>query len=76
MTATADTLTLTRPDDWHLHLRDGPATGRSGRGDGPRVRTCNRHAKPEAAGHDGCAPPRAYRDRILAALPPGPPSSP
>ena len=20
-----DTLTLTRPDDWHLHLRDGAA---------------------------------------------------
>src|SRR5215467_14144811 len=21
---TAQTLTITRPDDWHLHLRDGP----------------------------------------------------
>ena len=20
-----ETLTLTRPDDWHVHLRDGPA---------------------------------------------------
>ena len=23
------TLTLTRPDDWHIHLRDGPALGRT-----------------------------------------------
>ena len=23
MTATIDTLTITRPDDWHLHVRDG-----------------------------------------------------
>ena len=23
MTATTDTLTITRPDDWHLHVRDG-----------------------------------------------------
>jgi len=22
---TADSLTITRPDDWHLHVRDGPA---------------------------------------------------
>ncbi|MBU1357482.1 MAG: dihydroorotase [Gammaproteobacteria bacterium] len=25
MTRSADTLTLTRPDDWHLHVRDGAA---------------------------------------------------
>ena len=25
MTINSDLLTLTRPDDWHLHLRDGPA---------------------------------------------------
>ena len=25
MSATPDTLTITRPDDWHLHLRDGAA---------------------------------------------------
>jgi dihydroorotase len=24
-TAATTTLTLTRPDDWHLHLRDGAA---------------------------------------------------
>ena len=22
---TTDSLTIARPDDWHLHLRDGPA---------------------------------------------------
>jgi len=25
MTSTAQSLTLARPDDWHLHLRDGDA---------------------------------------------------
>ena len=24
MSPAADTLTLRRPDDWHVHLRDGP----------------------------------------------------
>ena len=64
------TLTLTRPDDWHLHLRDGPAlravlahtAERFGRAIvmpnlKPPVTTT------EAAG--------AYRVRILAALPAG-----
>ncbi|MDJ1180561.1 dihydroorotase [Roseofilum sp. BLCC_M91] len=63
-------LTLTRPDDWHLHLRDGealkavlPHTVRQfARGIimpnlKPPVRSL-----PDAA---------AYRDRILAAIPPG-----
>lgn len=64
------TLTLTRPDDWHVHLRDGeilrdvvPATGRQfGR----------------AIVMPNLAPPitttemaLAYRERILAARPPG-----
>ena len=46
-------LTLTRPDDWHLHLRDGaalaavlPATARA-------VRACHRDAQPAPAGHHG-----------------------
>jgi len=64
------TLTLRRPDDWHLHLRDGAML---------------RAVAPESARHFGRAiimpnlvPPvvtgadaAAYRDRILAALPPG-----
>ncbi|WP_170606729.1 dihydroorotase [Ruegeria arenilitoris] len=65
-----DTLTIRRPDDWHLHLRDGAML----------------HAVlPESARHFARAiimpnlvPPvvrgeqaAAYRDRILAALPDG-----
>jgi dihydroorotase len=66
----ADTLTLTRPDDWHLHLRDGDAL---------------RDVLPDSARRFARAivmpnlqPPvreladaQAYRDRILAALPAG-----
>ncbi len=65
-----DRLRLTRPDDWHLHLRDGDAL---------------RAVLPDTARRFGRAivmpnlvPPvrrvdeaRAYRDRILAALPEG-----
>src|SRR6478735_6149160 len=29
MTSPADTLTITRPDDWHLHVRDGAAAARA-----------------------------------------------
>jgi len=64
------TLTIRRPDDWHLHLRDGAMLGA---------------VLPESARHFARAiimpnlvPPvvtsrdaRAYRDRILAALPGG-----
>jgi dihydroorotase len=65
-----DRITLTRPDDWHLHLRDGaylsavlPATAR-----------CFARAiimpnlKPPVTTTDQAI---AYRDRILAALPAG-----
>lgn len=65
-----DTLTIPRPDDWHLHLRDGAML---------------EAVLPETARHFGRAiimpnlvPPvvtgaqaAAYRDRILAALPEG-----
>jgi len=64
------TLTLTRPDDWHLHLRDGAMLAA---------------VLPHSSAHFGRAiimpnllPPvvttadaRAYRQRILAALPAG-----
>ncbi|MBY5989060.1 dihydroorotase [Roseovarius atlanticus] len=64
------TLTIPRPDDWHLHLRDGAVL---------------RAVLPETARHFGRAivmpnlvPPvvtgaeaAAYRDRILSALPSG-----
>ena len=66
----AATLTITRPDDWHVHLRDGAALA---------------HTVPAIARHFGRAivmpnlvPPArtteealAYRGRILAALPHG-----
>ncbi len=63
-------LTITRPTDWHLHLRDG-----AGMADvvGHSVRVFAR-----AVVMPNLAPPIvtsgqavAYRDRILAALPPG-----
>jgi len=64
------TLTLTRPDDWHLHLRDG-AVLRAVVGDSAR-----RFAR--AGVMPNLVPPvttveaaAAYRERILAALPAG-----
>ncbi len=64
------TLTLTRPDDWHLHLRDGDALS-AVVGD-----TARQFAR--AIVMPNLRPPvtttaqaLAYRDRILAALPAG-----
>ncbi|RFP76825.1 dihydroorotase [Hydrogenophaga borbori] len=68
--ATPDSLTLTRPDDWHLHVRDGAAL---------------QAVVPHTAAQFGRAiimpnlkPPvttaaqaQAYRERILAAVPTG-----
>ncbi len=66
----ADTLALIRPDDWHLHLRDGDAL-RAVLPD-----TARRFAR--AIVMPNLAPPvrtlddaRAYRERILRALPDG-----
>lgn len=63
-------LTLTRPDDWHLHLRDGPALA------SVLPDSARRFAR--AIVMPNLKPPvtttemaRAYRTRILAALPPG-----
>ena len=70
MSTSPETLTLTRPDDWHLHVRDGDAL---------------HTVVPHTAAQFGRAiimpnlrPPVttaeqavAYRDRILAAVPPG-----
>ena len=65
-----DTLTLTRPDDWHLHLRDGDA-----------LHTLVPHTAAQFARAivmPNLRPPvttaaqaLAYRDRILAAVPAG-----
>lgn len=65
-----DRVTLTRPDDWHLHLRDGEAL-KSVLADSAR-----RFAR--AIVMPNLRPPvttvaaaSAYRDRIVSALPPG-----
>ncbi|MEY2919420.1 MAG: hypothetical protein RL261_725 [Pseudomonadota bacterium] len=70
MNATAETLTLRRPDDWHLHVRDGaqlaavvPFTARQfGRA------LVMPNLKPPMTTTDALA---AYRARILAAVPAG-----
>lgn len=65
-----DSLTLLRPDDWHLHLRDGAALA------AVLPHTARQFAR--AIVMPNLKPPvtttaaaRAYRDRILAALPAG-----
>ncbi|MEZ5912812.1 MAG: dihydroorotase [Paracoccaceae bacterium] len=66
----ADMLTLRRPDDWHLHLRDGamlagvlPETARHF----ARAIVMPNLVPPVVTGAEAAA----YRDRILAALPEG-----
>jgi dihydroorotase len=63
-------ITLTRPDDWHLHLRDGASLA------AVLPDTARQFAR--AIVMPNLVPPvtdveraRAYRERILAALPPG-----
>jgi dihydroorotase len=65
-----DTLTIRRPDDWHLHLRDGevlkavlPETARHF----ARAIVMPNLVPPVVTGRDAAE----YRDRILAAKPPG-----
>jgi len=67
---TANTLTIRRPDDWHVHLRDGdilkgvlPYTARQF----ARAIVMPNLSPPVIRAADGAA----YRDRILAALPAG-----
>jgi dihydroorotase len=70
MTAPATSLSLRRPDDWHLHLRDGAAlaavVGHSARVFGRAIVMPN--LEPPVTTVAAAA---AYRERILAALPPG-----
>src|SRR6516162_5506670 len=65
-----DTITLRRPDDWHVHLRDGAMLA------AVVPYTARQFAR--AIAMPNLVPPvtdvaaaRAYRDRILAALPAG-----
>ena len=68
-------ITLTRPDDWHLHLRDGDALAavlaHTARQFGRAIVMPN--LKPPVVSVDQAA---AYRDRIVAALPAGVPFEP
>jgi dihydroorotase len=65
-----DSLTITRPDDWHLHVRDGAAMAsvlpHSARQFGRAIIMPN--LKPPVT---TTAQAAAYRERILAALPSG-----
>src|SRR5512140_615572 len=65
-----DTLTITRPDDWHLHLRDGAALAavlpHSARQFGRAIVMPNLRPPITTA-----AAAERYRQRILAALPEG-----
>ncbi|MGZ9188378.1 MAG: amidohydrolase family protein, partial [Candidatus Binatia bacterium] len=67
---TPQSLTITRPDDWHLHLRDGAAMA------SVLPHTARQFAR--AIVMPNLRPPvtttamaQAYRERILAALPAG-----
>jgi len=76
MTQTApQTLTITRPDDWHLHVRDGAAMAsvlpHTARQFGRAIIMPN--LKPPIT---TTAQALAYRERILAALPQGMPFEP
>jgi dihydroorotase len=67
-TSAANTLTLRRPDDWHLHLRDGDAlasTVAASAGVYGRAIVMPNLKPPVTT----VAAARGYRDRILAALP-------
>ena len=66
----ADSLTLRRPDDWHVHFRDGAMLR--------QVLPCTARQFARAIVMPNLVPPvttvaaaRAYRERIAAALPPG-----
>jgi dihydroorotase len=70
MTTPPARLVLTRPDDWHVHLRDGPmhrsVLQATARVFGRAIVMPN--LKPPVTTIDAA---RAYRDRIIAALPRG-----
>ena len=64
-------ITIRRPDDWHLHLRDGAMLEGVLADTAPPFRPRHHHAEPRAAGGDRPPMPSAYRERIMAALPDG-----
>ena len=62
----SQTLTIRRPDDWHVHLRDGEMLKRGRALHRAAVRAGDRHAQSGAAGDQRRSRAR-YRDRIVAA---------
>ncbi len=64
------TLTLTRPDDWHLHLRDDQALAAVVEASARQMRRAiiMPNLKPPVTTTEQAL---AYRERILAALPEG-----
>ncbi len=70
MTAPAS-LTIRRPDDWHVHLRDGAVHGGGAAVHRAAVCAGDRDAQPLAAGDYSAQLGREYRERIVAAMPPG-----
>jgi len=66
----ADAITITRPDDWHVHFRDGDlmrsVVGATARQFGRAIVMPNLRPPVTTVAQAG-----AYRDRILAALPAG-----
>jgi dihydroorotase len=71
----AEKLTIARPDDWHVHFRDGDlmksVVGATARQFGRAIVMPN--LKPPVTTVEQA---RAYRERILAAVPPGAPFEP
>jgi len=68
--SSGQTLTIRRPDDWHLHLRDGAmleGVARHSAAHFERAIIMPNLVPPVVRGEDAAA----YRDRILAALPEG-----
>jgi dihydroorotase len=65
-----DTLTITRPDDWHIHFRDGAVMASvlpdTARVFGRAIAMPNLRPPVTTVGQAA-----AYRDRLLAAVPPG-----
>ena len=66
----SDTLTLIRPDDWHLHLRDGAALTHTVAWSAAQFARAivMPNLKPPVV---DTAQALAYRERIVAAIPPG-----
>ena len=69
-----DRLTIRKPDDWHLHVRDNEMLAGRAAVDGAAFRAGHSHAQPGPAGaHDRGR--IAYRERAMRVLPKGARSS-